>query len=280
MVTEALPPIDAHSPRKVDRDRTGSKEVPPELQAYQSPEKRPDTANSATSTRPTDDGQGQPMERKESKERKAVQFDVYTLRQWFMEMDRDSSGHVTKEDFFAYLDQRPALKQLFVAHSPKNSRKPGGREVSQKEAQALEMRRLLKVLREIDEDKNGTLEWEEFIEFFKRSGYLLEYSDNNNPRVKMAECLGQIHDAQMEGEDVDDKVMNDLRMMSKEHASTNVRRKSQDLANGIDVSAMSMPQMRRRASAGACLDATSLSHLANLNATPSGGPLQRRRSAA
>lgn len=41
--------------------------------------------------------------------------------------------------------------------------------------QKMELQRMLDILHEVDEDGSGTLEWEEVLEFFRRSGYLLEY---------------------------------------------------------------------------------------------------------
>jgi hypothetical protein len=46
----------------------------------------------------------------------------------------------------------------------------------------------------IDADKNGTLEWEEFVDFFRASGYLLVYEVEDNPKDRMAEVLKDLHE--------------------------------------------------------------------------------------
>jgi len=85
------------------------------------------------------------------------------------------------------------------------------------------------LLEDVDEDKNGTLEWEEFIEFFRRAGYLLEYATKDNPREQIAGILGQIHDSKTEGKTCDTRMVESLSSLGKEHLPTNTRRKSQDL---------------------------------------------------
>lgn len=192
-------------------------------------------------------------EQQEGQNALKTRFDLCTIRQWFMEMDIDQTGSVTKDGFMTFLRDRPQLRSLMLAHAPaKNNGKPA-RVVSQRESEALEMRRLLKVLKDIDEDKNGTLEWEEFVEFFRRSGYLLEYSTKENPREKIADVLGQIHEKKIEGEDVEDDLLDKLNKMAGSHMNDQARRKSQDITDqesGESISPLMRGGGRRRASEG------------------------------
>lgn len=187
--------------------------------------------------------------------RKAM-FDIYTLRQWFMEMDTEQSGHVTKDAFMLFLRQRPQLRNLMLAQSQQQVGKNAKEALMTKQAaHALEMRRMLKVLRDIDEDKNGTLEWEEFIEFFRKSGYLLEYSRENphNPREKLAHIMGQIHDQKLEREDIDNKLVGNLAELAGKHLNVHARRRSRELVDSEDVP-VKLLTSGRRASASNILD--------------------------
>lgn len=158
-------------------------------------------------------------------------FDICTIRTWFMEMDVERSGHVSKEGFMQFIRNRPQLRRLFIHAGQERYKVTGGRkfEITGKEAEALEIRRLLKLLKEIDQDGNGTLEWEEFLDFWRVAGFLLEYETKNNPREQIAEVLGQIHESHTNGTS-DDRLRGQLSNLAAEHLSSQSRRKSQDLS--------------------------------------------------
>jgi hypothetical protein len=109
--------------------------------------------------------------------------------------------------------------------------KNSARARSDRETEALEMRRILKFLKEIDEDGNGTLEWDEFVAFFRKAGYLLEYSEKDNPREKIADLLGQINDQQVEGDDVEDfpDLVDEFQKLTQKHMALQCRRQSREL---------------------------------------------------
>merc|ERR1719240_80612 len=67
----------------------------------------------------------------------------------------------------------------------------------------------------------------------RRSGYLLEYATRDNPREPLADIMGQIHDAKIEGKGCDERMTEHLSTMGKEHLPSHARRKSEDLTNGI-----------------------------------------------
>lgn len=167
-------------------------------------------------------------------------FDFCTLRTWFMEMDTEKDGRVSKQGFLQFFRDRPPLRRLLMyagqvafkekmeAGSRKGSKEASAhytrpqtsRGVTAKEAEALTMRRLLRLLKAIDEDGSGTIEWDEFVEFWRKAGFLLEYETKDNPREQIADLLGQIHDDQSDGTKADDNVVQRLSVLGKTHLSS------------------------------------------------------------
>lgn len=124
-------------------------------------------------------------------------FDACTLRTWFIEMDTDNSGVVTKDEFINFLRNRKVLQNILRQGMLEGSPLAHARSVTPRTAarmsEALGIKRILKIFRDIDSDQTGTLRWEHFLEFFRRTGLLLEYATPNNPRDRMADMLGKEH---------------------------------------------------------------------------------------
>jgi len=127
-----------------------------------------------------------------------ILYDACTIRTWFMMMDQDGDGTISKDEFVAFLRERPALQKMLFAGSfsvrgqTEDADSDGERaptQVSPKMAQAVLQRRMIKLFNEIDVNRNRSMEFEEFLEFFRRAGYLLEYTLTNNPRDRAAELL-------------------------------------------------------------------------------------------
>lgn len=155
--------------------------------------------------------------------RNKPKFDMLTLCQWFQEMDKDKSAHITRMQWLDFLRANPPLKQLMLTGSlqmPDRS-KVSEESIRQGQAEARETRRLLKLWKEIDQDKNGTLEWEEFVDYFRQCGFLLEYKTQNNPRAKMAETLLQLHE---HSESVPTAQRNEFMQLRGKHMSGERRR--------------------------------------------------------
>jgi hypothetical protein len=54
---------------------------------------------------------------------------------------------------------------------------------------ALGVKRMIKLFKQIDKNGRGCLDFEEFKEFFRMSGFLLEYSFQDNPRSREEQAL-------------------------------------------------------------------------------------------
>lgn len=125
-------------------------------------------------------------------------FDVLTLRGWFNEMDSDRSGHVTKVKWLDFLRANPRIKHIILAGSGSEDTTAMTMSLLQddsaKRTQIRQLRFLQKIWRDIDSDHNGTLEWEEFLEFFRKLGFLFKYVDPDNPKEKLAEILKDLHE--------------------------------------------------------------------------------------
>eukprot|EP00747_Dinoflagellata_sp_TGD_P211212 gnl/TRDRNA2_/TRDRNA2_84410_c0_seq4.p1 gnl/TRDRNA2_/TRDRNA2_84410_c0~~gnl/TRDRNA2_/TRDRNA2_84410_c0_seq4.p1 ORF type:complete len:283 (+),score=24.02 gnl/TRDRNA2_/TRDRNA2_84410_c0_seq4:113-961(+) len=121
-------------------------------------------------------------------------FDTLTLREWFNKLDDDRTGSVTKPRWLDFLSRNPEFRTLIL-----------GRGITMRitkdlheEARRIrhERRRLGQLWSEIDTDRNGSLEWFEFLDFFQRSGRLLVYKTKDNPRDRLAEMLQEMHEQQ------------------------------------------------------------------------------------
>mmetsp|Transcript_90947 Transcript_90947/g.253066 ORF Transcript_90947/g.253066 Transcript_90947/m.253066 type:complete len:358 (-) Transcript_90947:89-1162(-) len=145
-----------------------------------------------------------------------ARYDVLTIRQWFNAMDVDHSGHVTKQEWFDFIRANPKLRHLLI-HGEKGLPTVIKDRSSDETAQVLkqeskELRRLLNILRALDVDGSGTLEFEEFLEFFRRSGNLLEYGSDDHPRARLAAIVGFFHSSPNM---VNDALVEEFQQLSK-----------------------------------------------------------------
>eukprot|EP00747_Dinoflagellata_sp_TGD_P219206 gnl/TRDRNA2_/TRDRNA2_91356_c0_seq1.p1 gnl/TRDRNA2_/TRDRNA2_91356_c0~~gnl/TRDRNA2_/TRDRNA2_91356_c0_seq1.p1 ORF type:complete len:357 (+),score=64.75 gnl/TRDRNA2_/TRDRNA2_91356_c0_seq1:100-1071(+) len=102
---------------------------------------------------------------------RGMRFNIQTLRRWFKEIDVRKSGSITQRELMIALRQHQGLQNMFclvqgIEYGESNDRTQAVRD---------ENSRIKMILREIDTDGSGTMEWEEFVEFFRRAGLLLEY---------------------------------------------------------------------------------------------------------
>jgi len=126
----------------------------------------------------------------------SCRFDKRTLGQLFKRIDRDGSGQISQRELICALRNHPDITALFVNRSPMGQ---GGhlsttvvRHRDQK-AQREEIRRIKEVFSEVDTDGSGSMEWGEFVDFFRRSGLLLEYQTRQSMnRTSLCESEGLV----------------------------------------------------------------------------------------
>merc|ERR1712224_614730 len=101
--------------------------------------------------------------------------------------DKDNNGYLRKSEFLSFLIENPELSKM-LTQDLRESR------VSETEGhpQGKVQRHLLKCFKEIDADKKGTLDFEEFLALFKRAGCFLEYTSEDNPRERAADVLASL----------------------------------------------------------------------------------------
>lgn len=106
-------------------------------------------------------------------------FNVNTLRRWFKEIDGDQSGSITRRELIVALRNHKELQTLLgqcgSAAQADTYRNPREAEPCPIDAQNTEMKRIVKILHQVDTDGSGSVEWDEFVEIFRRGGYLVEY---------------------------------------------------------------------------------------------------------
>lgn len=103
-----------------------------------------------------------------------IRFNKRTLRTMFKEIDRDASGVITQRELIIALRQHKSLLAMFALIQGADL--PVEEAARQcKQAQREEVYRIKEILKEVDTDGSGSMEWDEFVEFFRRAGLLLEY---------------------------------------------------------------------------------------------------------
>jgi len=180
------------------------------------------------------------------KDKAAVpRFDELTIRQWFNCIDTDGNGCLDKQEWLDFLRANPKLKKLILRGC--DAIGLVDQKVSQSFLQgkedAREMRRLLKIWKEIDTDGSGTLEWAEFVDFFRRTGNLLEYR-NPNPKQRMAEIVGEINES---NDPVPDEAVAEFDELAARHLGGERRRSLEtEFIKRIDSDGEAACRIRRR----------------------------------
>jgi len=87
-------------------------------------------------------------------------FRISFMREWFTLLDDEGAGKITKNQWVEFFKQTPKLRKLFL------------KDEDEPEDDARLMRRLLRQLKEVDVNKDGFIDWEEFVTFFKGCGYV------------------------------------------------------------------------------------------------------------
>lgn len=122
-------------------------------------------------------------------------FNIPKLRKWFKEIDVDGSGRINRQELFQALRNQPELQSMITANSRSSFNEAEALKAFQekssielKDSQAaedrkkriVEIKRLSYMFHELDKDNSGYMDWEEFEEFFRRAGYILEYQTRDS----------------------------------------------------------------------------------------------------
>jgi Ca2+-binding EF-hand superfamily protein len=98
-------------------------------------------------------------------------YDKRTLLQWFRDMDQSDSGFVTTRAIIVFLRQR-RVQAMRQKH-----------DFSEEAllAQRNEVHRIHEMIKGVDKDGKGSVNWDDFTDIFRRAGILLEYdADRTN----------------------------------------------------------------------------------------------------
>jgi len=124
----------------------------------------------------------------------AATWDRLSIRKWFNSIDTDKDGIISKQEWFNFVRQHPKFRQMMLNLTGEwVVDRLALTNMQRVRAEAMEMKQVMKVFRDLDLDSSGTLDFEEFLEFFRRTGHLIQYKGEANPREEMASILGDIH---------------------------------------------------------------------------------------
>lgn len=126
-------------------------------------------------------------------------FNKRTLEKWFRDINRDGTGVITQRELIIALHHRPDLLNMFCRiHGVEATPSPGAEPPSRRE----EIIRIKEILKQVDQDGSGAMEWDDFVDFFRRAGMLLEYQ--TKPHLNRTTLCQELEEArQREHERVD-----------------------------------------------------------------------------
>lgn len=124
------------------------------------------------------------MEKQHSSAPSRPKFNIPTLRKWFAEIDADGGGQVSRRELIVAMRNHRDLQAVLLSAASQSVSSSGGGTSDDAEdviqAKNAELRRIMAVMNEVDTDNSGTMDWEEFVEFFRRAGFLLEYDTRSS----------------------------------------------------------------------------------------------------
>jgi len=126
--------------------------------------------------------------RKADEPNERILYDKCTIRTWFMSMDATGDGYISKWEFVNWLVHHPNMRKNFIMGEDDAC----NQDLSDTLQLARTTRRVLKWFKEVNVDKNTRIDFKEFLQFFRRGGYLLEYDDRHNPRANAEKILKRV----------------------------------------------------------------------------------------
>lgn len=152
------------------------------------------------------------------KTRQRVAYNIKRLEGWFKLMDTNSSGEITVRKLIVGMMKHQELCDLFYllkdsgsqdmwAVNPHDRPKVGSLTKD-------DMDWIREVLTNLDQDGNSSMDWPEFVDFFRKAGLLLEYSTRDDlNQSHLGETNIELHRQKMEEErkDQQNKFFNEAR---------------------------------------------------------------------
>lgn len=133
-------------------------------------------------------------------------FNMQTVQRWFKEIDTRHCGSITQRELIIALRQRKDLQAVLCVVNSVNGGKPddsspedaspdctAGKPQLSAEAKAIkarreEVRRIKKIWDDVNSNDGDSIDWIEFVDFFRRAGLLLEYQTNSEPQARHSIC--------------------------------------------------------------------------------------------
>lgn len=120
-----------------------------------------------------------------------AKFNMKTLQAWFRDIDRDGSGVITQRELVVALTRRKDLLLMLTHISDTERAEHLDLKSTDGEARAQAVKHMKIILEEVDTDGSGSMEWPEFVDFFRRANLLLEYKTMpEKNRVTLCSALG------------------------------------------------------------------------------------------
>lgn len=93
-------------------------------------------------------------------------FSIPTMRELFSHLDDEGTGKITKNQWLEFFRKSPSLRKMLLKDEE------GGSPADEDDARI--MRRLLRQLKDVDINKDGFIDWDEFSSYFHSCGYVLQ----------------------------------------------------------------------------------------------------------
>jgi len=144
--------------------------------------------------------------------RQRVAYDIKRLEEWFKFIDTNDSGEVNSRKMIVGLLKNQELLDLFFllkdgGHRSKDlwalstQQRPKVGQLSRKD-----MSWVRDILSKLDQDGNASMEWPEFVDFFRKAGMLLEYQSRPDLNTSgLGGCLGNCITSSDQRRDVENR---------------------------------------------------------------------------
>jgi len=100
----------------------------------------------------------------------APPFSISSMRELFSHLDDEGAGKITKNHWLDFFRKSPNLRKLLFKNEDDGAL-PADPE-SDNDARI--MRKLMRQLKEVDLNKDGFIDWDEFLAYFRLRGYVLD----------------------------------------------------------------------------------------------------------